>query len=77
MTTNTGGVRRDHGETEEVQQYRDYFASEAFSTITTCGKFGIPGNSTFRDFYQECAPEEYTDLYLTSTDIRGAPRNPG
>jgi len=37
MTTNTGGVRRDHGETEEVQQYRDYFASEVFSTITTCG----------------------------------------
>ncbi|WP_241768031.1 hypothetical protein [Haloferax sp. ATB1] len=71
MTTNTGGVRRDHGETEEVQQYRDYFASEVFFDDYDLRKVWYTGKFDFlRDFYQECAPDEYTDLYLTSTDIR-------
>jgi hypothetical protein len=71
MTTNTGGVRRDHGETEEVQQYRDYFASEVFFDDYDLREVWYTGKFDFlRDFYQECAPEEYTDLYLTSTDIR-------
>jgi hypothetical protein len=78
MTTNTGGVRRDHGETEEVQQYRDYFASEVFFDDYDLREVWYTGKFDFlRDFYQECAPEEYTDLYLTSTDIREYLENPG
>lgn len=71
MTTNTGGVRRDHGESEEVQQYWDYFASEVFFDDYDLREVWYTGKFDFlRDFYQECAPDKYTALYITSTDIR-------
>lgn len=71
MTTDTDGVRRDQGEREEVQQYRDYFASEVFFHDYDLRKVWYTGKFEFlRDFYQECAPDEYTGLYITSTDIR-------
>ncbi len=71
MTTNTGGIRRDYGESEEVKQYRDYFASEVFFDDYDLREVWYTGKFDFlRDFYQECAPDEYTDLYLASTDIR-------
>ena len=71
MTTNTGNVRRDHGESEEVQQYRDYFASEVFFDDYDLREVWYTGKFDFlRDFYQKCAPDEYTGLYITSTDIR-------
>lgn len=71
MTTNTAGIRRDHGESEEVQQYRDYFTSEVFFDDYDLREVWYTGKFEFlRDFYHECAPNEYTDLYLTSTDIR-------
>jgi len=71
MTTNAGGIRRDHGETEEVQHYRDYFASEVFFDDYDLREVWYTGKFDFlRDFYEECAPDEYTGLYITSTDIR-------
>jgi len=76
MTTNTGGVRRDHGETEEVQQYRDYFASEVFSTITTCGKFGIPGNSTFSATSTRNALPRSTPISISRLRTSGSTSKP-
>ena len=71
ITTNTDRVRRDHGENKEVQQYRDYFASEVFFDNYDLREVWYTGKFDFlRDFYQEYAHDEYTDLYLTSTDIR-------
>ena len=71
MTTNTDGVRRDHGECGEVQQYRDYFASEVFfDNYDLRGVWYTEKFDFLRDFYQRYAPDEYTGLYITSTDIR-------
>lgn len=70
-TTNTAGIRRDYGENEEVQRYRDYFASETFFNGYDLREVWYTKNFDFlRDFYYEYAPDEYTDLYLISTEIR-------
>lgn len=71
MTSNTAGIHRDEGEGDRVRQYRDYFASEVFFDNYDLREVWYTGKFDFlRDFYQECAPDEYTDLYLVSTDIR-------
>jgi len=63
--------QRDHGENEYVDRYRQYFESETFF-----GDYDLeavryaPRHEFLQDFYEECAPEEFRDLYLISIEIQ-------
>jgi len=72
MTTNTGGVRRDHGETEEVQQYRDvgqhprFFDDYDLREVWYTRKFDFLQQSA-----EECVPDELHRLYLSRLRTSG------
>lgn len=69
--TDKAGYTQDYGEDEEVQKYRNFFASETFFDDYDLERVWYTGKFEFlRDFYQEYADDEYTDLYLASTNIR-------
>lgn len=71
MTVDTQGLSQDPGESEDVRVYRDYFATEEFCKDYNLKKIWYTDRFEFlRDFYGECAPSEYTNLYIASTDIR-------
>lgn len=71
MKVDTPELSHDPGESSDVREYRDYFATEEFFGDYTLQKIWYTGRYEFlRDFYEACAPEEYTELYLASTDIR-------
>lgn len=71
MAVDTPGLPQDQGETSDVRQYRDYFATEEFFNGYDLQEIWYTNKFDFlRDFYRECAPDEYTDLYIASTDIR-------
>lgn len=71
LNTPSTSLREDTGEDPDVRQYRDYFASTEFFPNYTLRDIWFMGKYEFlRDFYEHCAPEEYLDLYLASTNIR-------
>jgi len=62
---------RDVGEDPDVRQYRDFFATAEFMPGYRLRDIWYTGKFDFlRDFYEHCAPEEFLDLYIVSTDIR-------
>lgn len=64
-------LREDSGEDPDVRMYRDYFTSTEFMFDYTLRDIWYTNKYEFlRDFYEHCAPEEYLDLYLVSTNIR-------
>lgn len=65
------GYTQDHGEDDEVQKYRNFFASETFFDDYHLRQVWFTDKFEFlRDFYREYAGDDYTDLYLVSTNIR-------
>lgn len=62
---------QDVGEDPDVREYRDFFATTEFMPDYTLRDIWYTDKFEFlRDFYEHCAPEEYLELYLISTDIR-------
>lgn len=71
LNTNSMPLREDSGEDPEVRRYRDYFSSTEFIPNYTLRDIWYTNKYEFlRDFYEHCAPEEYLELYLVSTNIR-------
>lgn len=63
--------RVDPGENEYVRRYRNYFESETFFDHYDLRAIWFTNRYEFlEDFYEEFAPEEFRDLYLTSTEIQ-------
>lgn len=70
QTTKTG-QRKDAGVDETVQKYRSYLASEDLMKGYSLRKVWWTDKYEFLcDFYKNCAPEDYIDLYIASTRIR-------
>jgi len=71
MSIDTPGLSRDPGESDDVREYRDYFASEEFFDDYDLREIWYTNRFDFlRDFYAARAPDEYTELYIASTNIR-------
>jgi hypothetical protein len=66
-----GPIGVDRGHSDAVREYRDYLIStEFFDEYRLVNIWYTEQNEFLADFYQACAPEEYRDLYLISTEIR-------
>lgn len=71
LNTHSTSLREDSGEDPDVRKYRDYFSSAEFMPDYTLRDIWYTNKYEFlREFYEYCAPEEYLDLYLASTNIR-------
>lgn len=73
--TRAGGsvqtLQSDSGYSDDVRKYREYLANTELMEGYTLPEIWYTDQSTFlMDFYKECAPPEYLDLYLISTEIR-------
>lgn len=66
-----GTIQQDTPTTDRLTQLRNYFRNERFFGDYNLATVWYTDRYTFlRDYYSEFAPEEYTDLYLTSVNIR-------
>lgn len=71
LNTPSTSLQEDNGEESDVRRYRNYFTSTEFIPDYTLRDIWFTNKYEFlRDFYEHCAPEEYLDLYLASTNIR-------
>lgn len=78
LNTPSTPFNEDLGEDPDVRRYRDYFASTEFMPDYTLRDIWYTNKYEFlRDFYEHCAPEEYLDMYLASTNIREQLENVG
>lgn len=69
-TTDTG-QRSDTGVNKEIQKYRTYLASEELMKDYSLEDIWWTDKYDFLyDFYKHCAPDDYIDLYIASTQIR-------
>lgn len=60
----------------EVQQYKEFFRSESFFDDYDLESVYFTGNTDFLyDFYESCAKDKYSDLYIESTRLREKLRN--
>lgn len=67
-----GGIQTDTSEiSDNAQKYRDYFRDTTFFNNYDLSKIIFTSQAEFLcDFYEECADEKYTDLYIHSTRLR-------
>lgn len=66
-----GSLEQDTPTTDRLTRFRNYFRNETFFGDYNLQKVWYTDRYTFlRDYYDEFAPEEYTDLYRTSVNIR-------
>lgn len=76
ISTNTPGFQQDHGESEDVRKYQEYFLTEEFFSGYELRDIWFTERFEFLcDFYEACAPDDYTELYITSTKLREKLRN--
>lgn len=70
--TEFGELRAETADDDDIpDEYVDFFASETFFGDYNLRKIWYTDRYEFlEDFYEAFAPEEYADLYLTSTEIR-------
>lgn len=66
-----GGLHADTQTDSDVQRYRRYFRETEFIEGYHLQQIVYTKQADFLcDFYEKCAPEEYTDLYIHSTELR-------
>ncbi|SEW01231.1 hypothetical protein [Halobacterium jilantaiense] len=66
-----GTIQQDTPTTDRLTRLRNYFRNETFFGDYNLAKVWYTDRYTFlRDYYSKFAPEEYTDLYITSVNIR-------
>jgi hypothetical protein len=71
VESTAGPVNSDSGYSDEVREYRSYLVNtEFFPDYRLQDVWYTDKNEFLSDFYEACAPEEYLDLYLISTEIR-------
>lgn len=64
-------LQQDMGEDSDVYKYKNFFTSSEVMKGYTLQNIWFTTESEFlRDFYKQCAPDDYVDLYLVSIDIR-------
>jgi hypothetical protein len=71
VESTSGPVSPDQGYSDEVTRYRNQLVNtEFFPGYSLEDIWYTDKNEFLMDFYEACAPEEYLDLYLISTEIR-------
>jgi hypothetical protein len=71
MNSPNQALQQDVGENADVYEYKDFFTSAEFMDGYELQNIWFTTESEFlRDFYRQCAPDDYVELYIVSIDIR-------